>query len=65
MKAQIYLDRHGDNAGAAWLKNRGGDIKTNGVGYTNDLKHDRAGVRTNALDANRAYLRDRHGKEGR
>jgi hypothetical protein len=63
MNAQGYMKRHKDNAGAAWLRNRGGgDIKGNGVGYTNDLEFDRANCRTNAKDANTAYLRDRHGK---
>lgn len=65
MQAQIYINRHGDNAGAAWLRNRGGDIKGNGVGHTNDIAVDRSKVRSNVKDANTTYLNDRHGKAGR
>jgi hypothetical protein len=62
MQARKYVERHGDNAGAVWLRRRGGDIKTRGLGLTNDLYTDTSNVRTNAKDANTAYLRDRHGK---
>lgn len=62
MRPQIYLERYGDNAGAAWLRNRGGDIPQRGVGCTNDLQFDRSAIRTNTKDANTAYLRDRFGK---
>jgi hypothetical protein len=62
MQARKYIERHGDNAGAAWLRRRGGDIKGSGVGCTNDIAFDRNAIRTNAKDANTAYLRDRHGK---
>lgn len=65
MKASLYLSRHGDNAGSAWLRNRGGDIKGSGVGYTNDITTDRTKVRSNAKDANTRYLMARHGKGAR
>lgn len=62
MRAHKYIERHGDDAGAAWLRRRGGDVKTMGLGYTSDLRVDRSNVRTNTKDANTHYLRDRHGK---
>lgn len=65
MQAHKYIERHGDNAGAAWLRNRGGDIKTQGVGHTNGLEFDRSKVRTVAKDENTKYLNRRHGKAGR
>lgn len=57
--ARIKLD---DNTGKRWLAKHGGDIKGMGVGYTMDVSFDASNVRTNAKDANTAYLRDRHGK---
>lgn len=62
MKHQHKLS---DNAGAAWLKARGGDIATQGIGYTNDLRFDRSKVRTNATEATKIYLNRKHGKAGR
>lgn len=65
MKAESYIKRHGDNAGAAWLRNHGGDVKCHGVGYTLDIEFDNSKVRTNAKDATAAYLMKKHGKGSR
>ena len=65
MQAQLYIKRHGDNAGAAWLRNHGGDIKGGGVGYTFDIEFDASKVRSNAKDATAAYLMKKHGKGSR
>lgn len=48
-----------------WLKSRGGVPKSNGVGYTMDVRFDETKVRTNAKDATRAYLSNKHGKGSR
>jgi hypothetical protein len=49
-----------DNAGSEWLKERGGDIKQGGVGYTNDVQLDRSKIITIQHLINEAALR---GKE--
>lgn len=59
MARPIKIDEH---TGSRWLRKRGGDVKGAGVGYTMDVSFDQAAVRTNAKDANTAYLKARHGK---
>lgn len=65
MHANLYIKRHGDNAGAAWLRNHSSDIKGSGVGYTFDIQFDGSKVRNNAKDATSAYLMKKHGKGSR
>ena len=65
MQADLYIKRHGDNAGAAWLRNHSNDIKVGGVGYKFGIKFNDSKVRNNAKDATAAYLRKKHGKGSR
>jgi hypothetical protein len=54
-----------ENTGKRWLSRRGGDIKGMGVGYTMNVTFDAAKVRSNAKDADKAYLSKKHGKGSR
>lgn len=58
----IKLD---ENTGKRWLQKHGGDIKGRGVGYSLDVTFDRSKVRSNAKDADKAYLSKKHGKGSR
>lgn len=62
LHGNIKLD---ENTGKRWLAKRGGDVKGAGVGYSMNVQFDRSNVRSNAKDADKAYLSNKHGKGSR
>ena len=62
LHGNVKLD---ENTGKRWLTKRGGDVKGMGVGYTMDVQFDQSNVRSNAKDADKAYLSKKYGKGSR
>ena len=58
MNANTKIDEYSADR---WLRKRGGVPKSYGVGYTQDVRFDSSKVRTNATEATKAYLRNKHG----